>query len=154
MFQDLRYGVRMLLKHKAMTLIAVITLALGIGANTAIFSVVNGVLLAPLPYRESDRLLSWWFSSPPGLPRYSLTQAHFAHYRDHAESFESIAAYSRAGFSLTDAGEPERLDAANVTVDFFRVFGQQMLHGRAFVPEEGTPGKNLVCILSYGARSS
>jgi putative ABC transport system permease protein len=95
-------------------------------------------------------LLSWWFSSPPGLPRYSLTQAHFALYRDQAQSFESLAAYSRAGFNLTDAGEPERLDGANVTVDFFRVFGQQMLHGRAFVPEEGTPGKNLVCILSCG----
>jgi putative ABC transport system permease protein len=127
-----------------------ITLALGIGANTAILSVVNGVLLAPLPYRESDRLLSWWFSSPPGLPRYHLTQAHFAHYRDHAQSFESIAAYSRAGFSLTGDGEPERLDGANVTVDFFRVFEQHMLRGRAFAPEEGTPGKNLVCILSYG----
>src|SRR5262249_37570720 len=66
------------------------------------------------------------------------------------QSFESIAAYSRAGFSLTGDGEPERLDGANVTVDFFRVFGQQMPHGRDFTPEEGMPGKNLVCILSYG----
>ena len=148
-WQDLCYGGRVLVKNPFFTLVAVLTLALGIGANTAIFSVVNGVLLAPLPYQESDRLLSWWFSSPPGLPRYHLTQAHFAHYRDQAQSFESLAAYSRAGFSLTDASEPERLDGANVTIDFFRVFGQQMLHGRAFAPEEGTPGKNLVCILSY-----
>src|SRR5262249_42338981 len=150
LWQDLRYGARVLLKNPGFTAVAVLTLALGIGANTAIFSVVNGVLLAPLPYQESDRLLSWWFSSPPGLPRYSLTQAHFALYRDQAQSFESLAAYSGAGFNLTEAGEPERLDGANVTVDFFRVFGQQMLYGRAFVPEEGTPGKNLVCILSYG----
>jgi predicted permease len=148
--QDWRFGLRMLRKNPGFSLVAILTLALGIGANTAIFSVVNSVLLAPLPYRESDRLMSWWFSSPPGLPRYSLTQAHFAHYRDQAQSFESLAAYSRAGFNLTDAGEPERLEGANVTVDFFRVFGQQMLHGRSFVPEEGTPGKNLVCILSHG----
>jgi predicted permease len=150
LWQDLRYGGRGLMRAPSFTLVAVITLALGIGANTAIFSVVNGVLLEPLPYRESGRLLSWWFSSPPGLPRYHLTQAHFAHYRDHAQSFESITAYSRTGFSLTSDGEPERLDGANVTVDFFRVFGQQMLHGRDFAPEEGAPGKNLVCILSYG----
>jgi putative ABC transport system permease protein len=148
--QDLRYGARMLMKQPGFTLIAVLTLALGIGANTVIFSVVNGVLLAPLPYRESDRLLSWWFSSPPGLPRYHLTQAHFALYRDQAQSFESLAAYAKTSFSLTDAGEPERLEAANVTVDFFRVFGQQMRYGRAFAPEEGLPGKNLVCVLSYG----
>src|SRR5262245_54170460 len=148
--QDLRYGARVLVKNPFFTLVAVLTLALGIGANTVIFSVVNGVLLAPLPYHESDRLLSWWLSSPPGLPRYHLTQAHFALYRDQAQSFESIAAYSGAGFSLTGEGEPERLEGANVTVDFFRVFGQRMLHGRAFAPEEGTAGKNLVCILSYG----
>src|SRR5574341_2378167 len=150
LIQDLRYGARMLMKQPGFTLIAVLTLALGIGANTAIFSVVNGVLLAPLPYQESDRLLSWWFSSPPGLPRYHLTQAHFALYRDQAQSFESLAAYAKTSFSLTDVGEPERLEAANVTVDFFRVFGQQMRYGRAFAPEEGLPGKNLVCVLSYG----
>jgi predicted permease len=150
LWQDLHYGARMLRRNPGFTLVAVLTLALGIGASTAIFSVVNGVLLAPLPYPEPDRLLSWWFSSPPGLPRYSLTQAHFALYRDQAQSFESITAYSRSGFSLTGTGEPERLQGANVTVDFFHVFGQQMLYGRPFVTEEGTPGKNLVCILSYG----
>jgi len=149
--RDIRYGVRTLRKNPAFSTVAVLTLALGIGANAVIFSAVNTVLLKPLPYRESDRIATFWLSAPQmGLPEVSLPDALFAYYHEHTRTFESLAAYTGAGFTLTQAGEPERLLGANVTIDFFRVFGVKPLHGRTFLPQEETPGNNLVAILSYG----
>ncbi len=150
LWQDLRYGVRMLAKKPGFTLVAVITLALGIGANTAIFSVVNAVLLRPLPYPEAERLVHFAKRSPAqGLGEISFTHQVFAFYRERSRVFESLAAYSTTGFNLADSGEPERLRGATVTADFFRVLGQQPIHGREFLPQEDTPGNNNVAILSY-----
>jgi putative ABC transport system permease protein len=149
-WQDLRYGVRMLLKRPGFTLLAVITLALGIGANTAIFSVVQAVLLRPLPMREPERLVTFWLSAPEkGLMEVNLTQALFAFCREHAQTFEGMAAYDTGSATLTGGGEPERLSTANVTFDYFQVLGKEPLHGRSFLPHEDTPGNNKVAILSY-----
>src|SRR5262249_22463950 len=117
LWQDLRYGVRMLRKNPGFTAVAVLTLAVGIGANTAIFSVVNAVLLRPLPYPDQDRLVNFWLSAPSkGLPEVALPDALFAFYRDRSHTFEKMAAYTDEGFNLNDASEPERLNGANVTL--------------------------------------
>jgi putative ABC transport system permease protein len=150
-WQDIRFGVRMMRKRPGFTFIAVLTLALGIGANTAIFSLVNAVLLRPLPYADPDRLVTMVKAYPQkGLDSWGLSQSDFAMYRDQNHVFEKMAAYSSIGFNLTGVGEPERLRGASVTVDFFSVLGAEPALGRDFRPEEDTPGKNVVCILSYG----
>ncbi len=148
--QDLRYGARILLKQPGFTLVAVITLALGIGANTAIFSLVNSILLRPLPFREPDRVVRMVQASPKlGLPTWGVSQADFAAYRDQNRSFETVAIYSNTATNLTGEGEPERLPVASVTADFFKVFGVNPLLGRTFVEGEDAPGKNVVCVISY-----
>src|SRR5215216_1570546 len=150
LFQDLRYGVRILLKQPAITLVAVITLALGIGANTAIFSLVNSILLRPLPFREPDRVVRLIHASPSlGLPTWGVSQAGFAAHRDQNRSFETLALYNNSAVNLTGQGEPERLPVTNVTADFFKVFGVSPLLGRTFVEGEDTPGRNSVCVISY-----
>ena len=150
LIQDLRYGARIMLKQPGFTLVAVITLALGIGANTAIFSLVNSILLRPLPFREPDRLVRMLQASPKlGLSSWGVSQADFAAYREQNRSFESIAIYNTAATNLTGAGEPERLPIATVTADFFKVFGVNPLLGRTFVAGEDEMGKNQVCVISY-----
>src|ERR1051325_11460642 len=150
MLQDIRYGIRMLLKHPSFTIVAVITLALGIGANTAIFSLVNSILLRPLPFREPDRLVRMLQASPKlGLASWGLSQADFAAYREQNRTFESIAIYNTAATNLTGAGEPERLPIAIVTADFFKVFGVNPLLGRTFAEGEDVKGKNQVCVISH-----
>src|ERR1051326_1099940 len=122
LFQDLRYGARILMKQPAVTLVAVVTLALGIGANTAIFSLVHSILLRPLPFREPDRVVRLIQSSPMlGLPTWGVSQADFAPYREQNRSFETVAIYNNGAINLTGDGEPERLPLANVTADFFKV---------------------------------
>jgi putative ABC transport system permease protein len=151
MFQDLRFGARMLLKRPGFTLMAALTLALGIGANTALFSAVNTVLLRPLPLPEPDRLMTFWHSAPAkGLPEVMLNDALFAFYRDHSQMFEKLAAYESARYTLTGAGDPELLVGARVTFDYFQTLGQEPLRGRVFLPQEDAPGKNNVVVLSYG----
>src|SRR5215212_2114295 len=150
LIQDLRYGLRILLKQPSFTLVAVITLALGIGANTAIFSLVNSILLRPLPFREPDRLVRMLQASPKlGLSSWGVSQADFAAYREQNRSFESIAIYNNTATNLTGAGEPERLPIATVTADFFKVFGVNPLLGRTFVEGEDAKGKNQVCVISH-----
>ena len=150
LFQDLRYGARILMKQPAVTLVAVVTLALGIGANTAIFSLVNGILLRPLPFREPDRVVRLIQASPKlGLATWGISQADFAAYREQNRSFESVALYNSGAINLTGDGEPERLPMTTVTSDFFKVFGVSPLLGRTFVEGEDTQGKNLVCVISY-----
>jgi len=150
LIQDLRYGARILLKQPAITLVAVVTLALGIGANTAIFSLVNSILLRPLPFREPDRVVRLIQASPKlGLATWGVSQADFAAYRDQNRSFESVALYNSGAINLTGDGEPERLPVTNVTSDFFKVFGVSPLLGRTFVEGEDAPGRNLVCVISH-----
>src|SRR5215813_11161611 len=151
LWQDLHYGARLLMKQPGFTVIAVVTLALGIGANTAIFSLVNTVLLRPLPLPEPDRLMTFNHSAPAqGLAELNLNNAHFAFYRDRSRMFEKMAAYEGAEFALTGAGDPEVLAGAAVTFNYFDVLGQSPLHGRSFLPQEDTPGANHIVILSYG----
>ena len=150
LFQDLRYGARIMLKQPAFTLVAVITLALGIGANTAIFSLVNSILLRPLPFRDPDRLVRVIQASPKlGLATWGVSQANYAAYRDQNHSFETVALFNSTGVNLTGVGEPERLPVTNVTSDFFKVFGVSPLLGRTFVEGEDVAGKNTVCVISY-----
>ncbi|HEX6716483.1 MAG TPA: ABC transporter permease, partial [Pyrinomonadaceae bacterium] len=150
LFQDLRYGARVLLKQPAFTLVAVLTLAIGIGANTAIFSLVNSILLRPLPFREPDRVVRLIQASPKlGLSTWGVSQADFAAYREQNRSFESVALYTNSATNLTGQGEPERLPMTNVTADFFKVFGVNPLLGRTFVEGEDVQGKNLVCVISH-----
>ena len=150
LFQDLRYGARIMLKQPAFTLVAVITLALGIGANTAIFSLVNSILLRPLPFREPDRIVRMLQASPKlGLNSWGVSQADFAAYREQNRSFETIALYNSSETNLTGVGEPERLPITVATADFFKVLGVSPLLGRTFVEGEDAPGKNLVCVISY-----
>src|SRR5215216_1429831 len=115
LIQDLRYGARIMFKHPGFTLVAVITLALGIGANTAIFSLVNSILLRPLPFRDPDRLVRMLQASPQlGLPSWGVSQADFAAYREQNRSFESIAIYNTTATNLTGVGEPERLPMSEI----------------------------------------
>src|SRR5215471_2877638 len=149
--QDLRFAFRGLIKRPAMTVIAVLTLALGIGANTAIFSVVNAVLLRPLSLPHADQLVTFWHSAPAkNLEHVDLNPAMFAYYRARIRSFERLAAFEDGEFVLSGVGEPEAIPGAAVTFDYFETLGRQPLYGRTFTREEDTPGNNHVVILSYG----
>ena len=149
LLQDLQYGVRMLLKHPGVTAVAVLTLALGIGANTAIFSVVNAVLLNPLPYKEPDRLVSLW-ESVPGHGRWRASPANFFDWKKQNTVFEDVAAFGGASLTLTGDGEPEQVVGARVSSGYFAVVGIEPAFGRAFAPEEYEPGKGQVVILGHG----
>jgi len=148
--QDLRFGLRMLRTRPAFTAVTVLTLGLGIGANTAIFSTVNGVLLRPLPYPESDKLVTFWGTAPEKrLPVVNYPDAMFVFFQQRSRVFESVAAYTVGGVSLSGDGEPERAPASGVSTDFFRVMRQVPVAGRAFLPEDGTQGKNNVAVVSH-----
>jgi putative ABC transport system permease protein len=153
LWQDIKYGVRMLLGHPGFTLVATLTLALGIGGATAIFSLVDGILLKPLPYRDPGRLIFLIQSfRQKGLDSWGLSPANFASYHDQSQSFESLAGYAnQTGVNLSQEGrDSEHLEVTRVTSDFFRVLGAQPALGRDFHPGEDTAGNNSVCILSYG----
>jgi putative ABC transport system permease protein len=148
--RDLKFALRGLLKRPAFAAIAIATLALGIGANTAIFSVVNAVLLRPLPLKEPDRLMTFWLSAPAkGLRHMDLNEALFAYDRERTRTFESLAAFEDGEFALTGSGEPEVVPGAVVTFNYFNVLGREPLLGRTFTSQEDTPGHNNVAILSY-----
>ncbi len=148
LWQDLRYGVRMLMKQLGFTLIAVVTLALGIGANSAIFSVVNAVLLKPLPYAHPDRLV--WVTEFFPHNRGEMTGSpDFIEWRRQAGVFEHLAAFSTDSVNLTGSGEPERLTAVRATANMFPALGVAPLVGRAFTAEEDRPGGALVVVLSH-----
>src|SRR5712692_6296263 len=124
LWQDLRYGSRMLTRNPGFTSIAVLSLALGIGANTAIFSVVNAVLLRALPFSETERLVMVWEdASFAGFPRNTPAPANYADWRDQNSSFESLAAIDGRSFNLTGDGEPEKVAAYGVTANFFPLLG-------------------------------
>lgn len=147
--QDVRYGARMLAKHKAFTLIAVITLALGIGANTAIFSVVNELLLRPLPYRDAERIAMLWEVTPEGRRQNTTSRANFRAWRDQNSSFAQMAAFTDQRFNLTGDGEPEELSVQMATPEIFKVLGVDPILGRTFTADDDGPGKPPVAVLSY-----
>jgi putative ABC transport system permease protein len=151
LWQDLRYGARVLLKQPGFTLIAIITLALGIGANTAIFGVVNAVLLQPLPFAEPDRLVWVWGNIRNGGNRASVSPLDYLDYRAQSTSFEQFAAtFTIPTFvNLTGSGTPERLEARVVTGNFFQALGVTAALGRTFLPENEKPGNHQVVVLSH-----
>src|SRR5262245_4584771 len=151
MFQDLRYGVRMLLKKPGFTLIAVLTLTIGIGANTAIFSVVNAVLLRPLPYQRADELVKIYSTNTLNDGEGLISPVTCLNLRDQNSVFSEMAAVDARGWAanLTGAGEPERLQGDKVSANLFHMLGVAPAQGRAFVAEEDRPGNNRVVVLSH-----
>jgi len=148
MFQDLRYGARMLVKNVSFTVVALMTLALGIGANTAIFSVVNAVLLRPLPYRNPDQLV-WVGEVSPQRRNDFIPGPHFFEWSEQSQTLAQMAAYSSTNLTLTGAGEPERLDGNRVSAGFFTLLGVQPLLGRNFLPAEDQPNGERAAIISH-----
>lgn len=151
LFQDLRYSIRVLLGKPGFTVIAVIALALGIGANTAIFSAVDAILLRPLPYNEPERLVwIWEHNLASDIQREPISFPNFSDYREQNQVFENVAAFTRWQPILTTAGEPERILADQVSASLFSTLRVETAEGRTFLPEEDQPGKNRVAILSRG----
>ena len=154
--QDLRYAIRLLLKQPVFTCIAVLTLALGIGANTAIFSIIDAALLHPLPYPNSDRLVRLWAHAPQKvnggseMERTTIGLSCYETIRDGQTSFEELAAFTWGGFTLTGQGEPAQTNSAYVSGPFFQALGVPMALGRTFLPSEDRPGGPNVVILSQG----
>ncbi len=149
LLHDIRCGLRILAKHKGFTLVAVITLALGIGANTAIFSVVDAVLLRPLPFKDPDRLVFiWGRHAAQGDELQQVSYLDFADIRAQSEVFEDVAAIFVQRWTLTAAGEAARVNGLQVSPSLFRVLGAQPALGRLFLPEEEQAGKDRVALLS------
>jgi len=149
LIQDLKFGLRMLAKNPGFTAVAVLTLALGIGANTALFSVVNGVLLNPLRYTEPDRLVAV-FSRDANFATSSISYPNFLDWVRDNRSFSALAAYVDDDFSLTGLGEPERVPAERISANFFPLLGVKPVIGRAFLPEEDHLGATPVVLISGG----
>jgi putative ABC transport system permease protein len=151
LLRDTRYAARMLLHNPGFTLIAVLTFGLGIGVNAAVFTVLNGVLLRPLPYPEPDRITMIWMDNRRQGIREDITS--YPNYRDWKEqgrSYEHMAAFANASFTLTGPEEPERLIGAQTTASFFDVLGVQPLAGRVYGEAEEVPGKDRVVVISHG----
>ena len=151
LFKDLRYGVRSLLKQPAFALVAVITLALGIGGNSAMFSVVNAVLLRPLQYPESDRIVVLEGINPSkGITQSNMSIPDFADWQSQNQVFEHIAGFIAGGLLLNNGDETERVHGTAVTADFFSLFRTPSLHGRTLQADDAQPGREPVAVLSYG----
>ncbi len=152
LLQDLRFGFRLICKNPGFAFIAILVLGLGIGANTAIFSVVNGVLLRPLPYPEPDRLVRIWHTPPaksfPGMTRFSVSAANFVDWKNQSRSFDSMAMYSFTHATMTGGNQPQVVRIARVTDGFFGVFRTQPSLGRIFTADEDQSGRGDELILS------
>ena len=146
----LRLAARSLVRHPTFSAVAVITLALGIGANTAVFTLVDGVLLSPLPFENPDDLIEVRHLGRGGADQLPMSQGLYALYRDQASSIEEIALHAPAGANLVTDGVAERIVARSVTPSFFGVLGVEAALGRTFTEEEGAPGAEPVVILSDG----
>jgi len=149
LWQDLRYGARQLARSPGFTAVAVLTLALGIGANTAMFSIVHNVLLRPLPYPDPDRIV-WFFERQPNLERAPFSGADYLDLAQQSRTFEHIVAMRDLNFHLTGHEEPELVRGRVATPNLFGVFGVQPVAGRGFLPGDGAPGAPRVAVLSYG----
>ena len=150
MLNDFRYALRQLVKAPSFTIVAIITLALGIGACTAIFSVVNTVLLRPLDYPDPDRLVILRETQLPKFPEFSVSPPNYLDWEKQTKSYEYIAAYTGASLNLTGEGEPQRLVGVKATAHYFDVMGVKPAMGRLLLPEEDAVGKNHVVVLSHG----
>jgi putative ABC transport system permease protein len=147
---DIKYGVRTLLKHRGYTALAVVTLALGIGANTALFSVISGVLLKPLPYGEPDRLVVVRQTAPgAGQPIVNLSIREYFDYREQSPDFDALVEYHQMNFVLLKRGDPDRVNTGVVSHNFFDVLGIRPLLGRTFVASDDHRGAEAVLMLSY-----
>ena len=151
LLQDVRYGIRTLTKNPGFTIVAVLTLALGIGANTAIFSVVQNVLLRPLPYPQPENLVEIWNTYPPQVPQIGLSPGDYADWREQNKSFSEMGAYIgiSQGFNLTGEGEPQRVLSSYATAGLFPMLGVRAIAGRSFVSEEDRAGNAPVVMLSH-----
>src|SRR3989454_6458215 len=152
LLHDIKYGVRLMTRALGFAAAEILTVALGIGATTAMFSVVYGVVLKPLPYTDPDRLVNLWNTAHKrGLPRAYVGMANLYDWRARNHVFEEIAALRAvANFNLTAVGEPERLNASRVEARLFRVLGVTPLIGRTFTEDEDEIGHERVAILTYG----
>jgi putative ABC transport system permease protein len=153
LMQNLKFALRRLRKSPGFFFVATGIMALGIGANTAIFSVVHAVLLEPLPFADADRLVQVWHVPPqksfPGMTRFALSAANFLDWQKQNHVFAQMALYSGARYDITGMGKPEAVTASPVSADFFAVLGLPPLYGRTFLPQEDRPGKNHEVVLSY-----
>jgi putative ABC transport system permease protein len=153
-WRDVRFGVRALVHSPVFSVVTVLSLALGIGANTAIFSVVNGLLLRPLPYPESERIVDVWHTPPqqsfPGLDRFSVSPANYLDWKAQSSVFDQIAVYTYTGFSLSTSNDPLPLIGAAVSSDFFSVLRTNPMQGRTFTPDEEGPGRDQVVVIGQG----
>jgi putative ABC transport system permease protein len=149
-WQDIRYGYRMLWKSPGFTLVVVLALALGIGANSAIFSVVNAILLRPLPYKDPQQLVIINHNYPKLNLKATVSAPGYIYYRDHAQSFSEVAAIGGWNANLTGGGEPERLQGMQVTTNLLPMLGAQAARGRVFSGQESQPGSDRVVVLSDG----
>ncbi len=153
LFQDVRYALRQLRKSPGFAAVAIVTLALGIGANTAIFSVVHGVLLRPLPFQDTARLVRVWHVPPPksfpGMTTFSVSAANYVDWEKQNHVFAGMAIYTYHGFTFTGTDKPEQVDACAASGDFFATLGVQPTLGRGFTREEDQPGHANVVVLSH-----
>src|SRR5262245_2862544 len=151
LWNDFRYAVRMMAKRPGFAIVAVITLALGIGANSAIFTVINAVVLRPLPYQDPDKIVILSENNfSKGWSQFAVAPANFLDWRDQNKACAEISAFRCRSFHLTGRGDPERLTGASVSANLFRLLGVTPLIGRAFLEEEDSPGSSKVAIISYG----
>jgi putative ABC transport system permease protein len=150
LLRDVRFGVRTLAKNRWFSLLAIATLGLGIGANAAIFSVINGVLLKPLPYANGDRLLLVREAAPlAGRSQVGVSVAELYDYRAQTRAFDALVEYHQMNFDLLKRGEPDRVSTGVVSHDFFNVLGITPILGRSFVEHDDALGADAVLILSY-----
>lgn len=150
LLQDVRYGMRLMAKNPGFSAVIILTLALGIGANTAIFSVVQAVLLNPLPINEADRVVTFSLSAPAKkMSEVNITPGLFATFKNRTQTLDKLAAYETGSVTLSGSGQPEQLEVAAVTSDYFANLGIDAIHGRTFASGEDTPGKENVVVLSY-----
>jgi putative ABC transport system permease protein len=152
--QDARYGLRTFRKSPGFAAVAILTLALGIGANAAIFSVVNAVLLRPLPFEKPDQLMALWHEPPqesfPGVHKFALSPANFLDWRAQSRTFEGMSAYGYGRYTITGTGRPETIRMVAATRGFFSILRSQPLLGRTFADDEDNPGREHVVVLGYG----
>lgn len=154
LLQDIRYAPRQLHKNAGFAAVAAVTLALGIGANTAIFSVVNGVLLRALPFNNPDRLVRIWHVPPqtsfPGMTTFAVSAANYLDWQKQNHVFDKMAIYGYRSFTLTGGSGTEQVNGSAVSGDFFATLGVQPILGRAITAVEDQPGRANVVVLSYG----
>ena len=154
LFQDLRFGIRLLLKNPGFSAVAILALALGIGANTAIFSVVDAVLFKPLPFDRPERLMAVWERNlTKGEDHDSVMAANYLDWRDRSQVFEQMSAHAGGSVNLTGLGQPERLHVQLVTWNAWRVLGVQPTIGRAFTDEEDKTGAAVTLAVTVAAAS-